>query len=109
MKKFLIAAAILSLTSMAVAQDRTGEFCGLVSEGAVLYAEGARRGVPWETMLAGALRAYKVQTIDEMDEVGQLSLAIRRESYYSWSTLTDRQIRALAFPRCMRDLRNLLK
>lgn len=101
MKKVLIAVALFAAAS---ANASLGNLCAGVAEGATVTAESARVGVPWEKLLVVHRNSYPAGK-----KAPELILDITRESYFSWHSLEDKNIRTLAYTKCMAEMLHAIR
>jgi len=77
-----------------------GEVCGASAELAVTIADVSRNGVPWDKVDAIMQKTHQ----NFGPRTREASIAVIREAYYSWSALSDRVVRKLAYTKCMAEV-----
>ena len=102
MKKFTfallaVAAFAANATSLSAA---SGEACGATAELAVAIAEASRNGRPWAGIHDTMQKAHQKLG----PRTREASIAVIRETYYSWSAFSDSAVRNLAYTKCMSEV-----
>ena len=77
-----------------------GEACGATAELAVAIADASRNGRPWDGIHDTMQKAHQKLG----PRTREASIAVIRETYYSWSAFSDSAVRNLAYTKCMSEV-----
>ena len=91
--------ALLAVAAFA-ANASSGEVCGASAELAVTVADASRNGVPWTKVDAILQKTHQ----NFGPRTREASIAVIRETYYSWSAFSDSVVRKLAYTKCMAEV-----
>ena len=91
--------ALLAVAAFA-ANASSGEVCGASAELAVTVADASRIGVPWTKVDAILQKTHQ----NFGPRTREASIAVIRETYYSWSAFSDGAVRNLAYTKCMAEV-----
>ena len=91
--------ALLAVAAFA-ANASSGEACSVTAELAVTIADVSRKGMPWAEIHAIMQEVLQ----DSGPRTREASIAVIRETYYSWNAFSDSAVRNLAYTKCMSEV-----
>lgn len=98
MKKLIIVAAMAAFSTLAQA-SLAGKMCARIAELAVDVAGASRAGVAWQE-----IENIHNKNFSEKSAVNEVVLSVTRETYYSWASFDNKNVRQLAYTYCMIEM-----
>ena len=96
----VVAAFAANASSTYSLSAASGEACGATAELGVTVADASRNGVPWTKVDAILQKTHQ----NFGPRTREASIAVIRETYYSWSAFSDSAVRNLAYTKCMAEV-----